>query len=182
MPLRVPALMLLVGSFMLPVVAQQKPGNPWDVVGGYVCSQSSENPTSEKLYLLPDMTWSRNPPFTSFASREHLNYSASFGHPENLPDWMQVAVYITRKKHRYKTLVDSGWRPRVFRYEGDTLRLYTVEKPLPRTLLRVGQPEMPELLLLFREFRVDPVSQELRQILAGKDPPKLLVCRKNSLF
>lgn len=181
MPLRVSALVFVAGTFILPAAAQQKSGNPWDVIGGYVCSQAVQNSTSERLYLLPDMTWSQTPPFTSFAAREHLSYSYSFRQPENLPDWMQVMVYITQRNHRYKTFVDSGWKPRAFLYEGGKLSLYTIEKPFSGTRWRRATDYF-QMMLLFREFRVDPVKGELQQVRGGTDPKTLLVCRSTSLF
>lgn len=185
MQLRVSALVFVAGTFILPAAAQQNTGNPWDVIGGYVCFQTVESSTSEKLYLLPDMTWSRNAPFTSFALRQHLNSSYSFRQPENLPDWMQVMVYITQRNHRYKTFVDSGWKPRLFRYEEGKLSLYTVEKPSILACVSHNPCQLLEDLQmksLFREFQVDPVKREMRQIRAGTDPKTLLVCRGASLF
>jgi len=181
MPFRLAALMLVVGILVVPVSAQQKAGNPWDVIGGYVCSQADGNSAPEKLYLLPDMTWSRTPPFTSFAAREHLSYSYSFREPENYPDWMQVMVYITQKNRSYKTFVTSGWKPRVYRYEGDTLFLYTIDPPLPRTIFR--QPLQEAFTMtLFGQFRLDPASHQLVETHALIGRQSSLRCARESLF
>ncbi|HEY6253234.1 MAG TPA: hypothetical protein VI685_25035 [Candidatus Angelobacter sp.] len=181
MPLRVSALIFVVGTCFLSAAAQQRAGNPWEVVGGYVCSQTTGNSAPEKLYLLPDMTWSRNPPFTSFASREHLSYSYSFRQPENLPDWMQVMVNILRKNHRYTMFVNSGWKPRVFRYDGNMLFLYVADNPPARTIFRQPLPD-EWMTHLFGKFRLDPVSHELIEMHALIGRQSSMRCRRESLF
>ena len=180
MPLRVSALVLVAGTFILTAAAQQKAGNPWDVIGGYVCSQASGNSAPEELYLLPDMTWSQSPPFTSSAAVEHLSYSYRFRQPEDLIDSMPVHVVMKRRYGDYRTVIFSRQKPREFQYEADKLSLYTVEKLLSDGVLRRTSSYFP--MSLFREFQVDPLTQELRQIVVDKDPQSLFVCYRSALF
>ena len=187
MPLRISALLIFLPSLTVPISAQQQADNPWDVIGGYVCSQTDGNSALEKLYLLPDMTWSRNAPFTSFAAMEHPSYSYSFRQPENLPDRM-LTVTMRRRMDSYKMMEDewvrvlflyAEWKPRVFGYAGSTLRLYTVEKPRRRSLL--GRPELSGMVL-FSELGVDPVSHDLIETHALIGRQSSLRCRRESLF
>ena len=181
MPLRVSALVFVAGTFILPAAAQQKADNPWDVIGGYVCSATAGNSAPEKLYLLPDMTWTQSQPFTSSAAVEHLSYSYRFRQPEDLIDSMPVQVAIKRRHRNYRTVIFSRQKPRFFQYEGDKLSLYTAEEPHSDVLSRRASSYF-WTTSLFREFQVDRVAQELQQIYVDKDPQALFVCHRSTLF
>jgi hypothetical protein len=158
----------------------QAPVVSWSFTGEYTC-ESGTSEATEKLFLLPDMTWDVAAPFTR--SSFHIKRI-----PVQTRGWRGILLF-------------AGTAIQEFSVEGNTVRLYNVESvetpfsgPVSRRpgleIIRLERPSalgprVPDTVMLrtlVQTFEYDPRQEELIEVrpVPLADAPER--CRRRPLF